>query len=342
MNFTRETRQFRFEVFRPTPARDGASAAFDARSLYVNSVLVGCKVYCVGALEHFNSASVCLWIMDLNTKTFTTCPSDAEVGKPGGGVCLCVYGDSLFTFGGEDPAHFRGENSTYLRKYDMVLGEWTLVDAKSPPRARAMCSGELIDEARFVLFGGYDLAAQLFLNETWVFDVRASVWSQVDVQGQAPCPRWTHESCASEDSGRDVQDVFIYGGYGGAGLLADLFILHCRRTGYRWSRPKVSGVIPPAMNGNRMTYFGGKILLSGGSGNGNGQHFLSIFDVQQKRWYEVHHYLGRAISYAADSYVVHGHGCVRDGISEHAAVACHEGVFLVFGSVGEGVMLKPE
>lgn len=345
--FTSETRSFEVQLYEAA-LRGEDKDKLDRGSLYANGILVGSHVYCIGSLQRSHNAppfiNVCKF--DLTTNTCYTW-RDPEGFPCGRGISLCLAGDALYAFGG---AVSQGQytHTTGLRKFDLVLHEWAEVETTDMPRPRAMCSGVLVGEKRFVVFGGY--MNQQFFNDTWVFDIERRTWKEVAVKGRRPRARWTHEACVSEDYGTGEQTVYIFGGYNQE-LLADLHMLHCSRSKYRWSQPAMKGAIPPSLNGHRMMYFQGKILLCGGS-TYQGYHFLSVYDVKERRWHAVRSMVGsviRSITGAlagserdADEYAVYGQYRLRGAtVSEHAAIPCSKGILLVFGSSSTSALLVP-
>ena len=322
----------------------------DRGSLYTNGVLVGSQVYCVGSLQRsYNTPpliNVCK--LDVTTNVCHTL-TDPEGVVCGQGISLCLTRDYLLTFGGSELVN-GATVARGLRKFDLVVEEWTDLETPDMPQPRAMCSGVLVDERRFVVFGGY-IEPQQYMSETWVYDLERRTWKEVAAQGQRPRGRWMHDACVSEDYGTGEQTMYMFGGYNGR-LLGDLHMLHCSRKRFRWSQPVVRGHYPPQMNGHRMMYFDGKILLCGGSAYRTSR-FLSVYEVNTGMWYEVQPYHGimtHMLAYALFDdderdtlkYVLYGHNRLDVArISAHAAVPCSKGLMLLFGTSSTRALLVP-
>lgn len=342
--FTSETRAFELQHYGTEPTGE-ADENVDTGAFYTNGVLVGSRVYCVGSLRKpsYLPPFINLCKFDLNSNTYSAChnPDDLACGRA---VSLCLTGDALYTYGGAIEI-VGGREIVGLLKFDLVLEEWIHVTSEVRPVVRAMCCGALVDQTRFVIFGGY--REGVYFNDTWVFHIDRRSWKEAKVQGQRPRARWAHEACVSDDFGTGEQTIYVFGGHN-ASALNDLYLLHCTREKYRWSQPDVTGNIPSRMTGHRMMYFDGKILLCGGSGT----DFFNVYDIHSRRWTRPQARVGTTLRSVAsaqfgregavDEYLVYGqHLLLRSTISEHAAIPCSKGLLILFGSSRSSALLVP-
>jgi hypothetical protein len=97
-------------------------------------------------------------------------------------------------------------------------GAWTEIKADPRPSARHLYAADFDSAAkRLLLFGGR--ASSGHLNDLWAFD--GSAWSQLEVAGEAPPPRSSHDAVFLADQ----RAFLIFGGAGEAEELADAWLL---------------------------------------------------------------------------------------------------------------------
>ena len=96
-----------------------------------------------------------------------------------------------------------------------------------------------IDDAHLLVFGGLNKNKRY--NDVWVFSWEEKAWTEVTVEGEAPEPR------AHFTATRFGNCIFVFGGYGGCGVVYnDMWVLHVGET-YRWENitEQIDGTGPP-------------------------------------------------------------------------------------------------
>lgn len=109
--------------------------------------------------------------------------------------------------------------------------KWTLISAVNPPAARARHAAFALDDENLLIFGGVNKRDRY--DDLCVYNCPSKTWSNVQAQGYShvsesgvtavirPGPR-AHFTAA-----KATNQIFIFGGYGGAGIVyGDLWVLH--------------------------------------------------------------------------------------------------------------------
>eukprot|EP00761_Pharyngomonas_kirbyi_P000739 gb/GECH01000739.1/.p1 GENE.gb/GECH01000739.1/~~gb/GECH01000739.1/.p1 ORF type:complete len:348 (+),score=26.14 gb/GECH01000739.1/:1-1044(+) len=134
-------------------------------------------------------------------------------------------------------------------------------------------------DSSLILFGGY---WHRDLNDLWLMrlDDNHPTFRQIHIQGSKPCPRGGHKA---EVIGRDM---FVFGGYGNASMLDDLWAFNLDRCSWRpvlyeSSPSPLSCKLPffGALNDQYMVVIGGERFSSV---DGASNSFL--FDFETRRW----------------------------------------------------------
>ncbi|MEK7654754.1 MAG: kelch repeat-containing protein [Pseudomonadota bacterium] len=124
--------------------------------------------------------------------------------------------DSLFLFGGQ------GQDKNYYNDMWRFQGQqWTqcLIQSQAPT-ARKGAATWLGHDGNLYIFGGigYQDGVLDYLNDLWCFNIRAQTWVQLSHTDIMPMPRL--ESQIWQDN---WGDVYMYGGLGASGSLADFW-----------------------------------------------------------------------------------------------------------------------
>ena len=175
-----------------------------------------------------------------------------------------------YLFGGEATARHAIDSALHRLE---VTGEgtaaWTklLLDhAPSPRVGHAQCAVD----SRLILFGGrtdVDMG-EGNLNDLWSFDTDAGKWTQLESDG-APSPRSFHRAAAVGDR------VYIFGGCGAEGRLADLYEYAMGRGVWSELPP------PPGVTGRggatlEPSFDGASLWLAGGFDGGETNELLRL------------------------------------------------------------------
>lgn len=108
--------------------------------------------------------------------------------------------------------------------------KWTLIHAANAPPPRARHVAFAIDDNNLLIFGGVDKRNRY--NDIWIYNCPSKSWTECTAEG------WQHTDEAGKSStitpaprahftaSKFHDRVFIYGGYGGAGIVhGDLWVL---------------------------------------------------------------------------------------------------------------------
>lgn len=123
--------------------------------------------------------------------------------------------DSLYLFGGQ------GQDKVYYNDMWRFQGQqWTPCPLQQAPTTRKGAATWLGHDGNLYIFGGigYQNGALDYLNDLWCFNIRLQVWTQIDDVDMMPMPR--AESQVWQDN---WGDVYMYGGFGASGNLADFW-----------------------------------------------------------------------------------------------------------------------
>jgi len=119
------------------------------------------------------------WIYDIATNTFeNVSPSVQPSLRWGSRMAYDTGSKRAILFGGSDGITAETLNDTWA--YDFHSNTWTeMKPAKSPPphHFAALTYHPLAD--RIVLFGGYNIPADKYLNDTWTYDHNNNTWTAV-------------------------------------------------------------------------------------------------------------------------------------------------------------------
>jgi N-acetylneuraminic acid mutarotase len=148
------------------------AVAFDPQSKKV--VLFSTFVNC----DNFG-CGVETWIYDIATNTFeNVAPSVQPSLRWGSRMAYDSESKRAILFGGSDGYTAETLNDTWA--YDFQTNTWTeMRPANSPPphHFAAMTYHPLAD--RVILFGGYIIQADKYLNDTWAYDYNSNTWTDL-------------------------------------------------------------------------------------------------------------------------------------------------------------------
>lgn len=109
--------------------------------------------------------------------------------------------------------------------------KWTLVPAANPPAARTRHAAFALDDENLLIFGGVNKRDRY--DDLCIYNCPSKSWSTVQAQGCSHVSESGVESIISPGprahftSAKASNRIFIFGGYGGAGIVyGDLWVLH--------------------------------------------------------------------------------------------------------------------
>ena len=148
------------------------SVAFNpiSKKVVLFSTFVNCDNYGCG---------VETWIYDIASNTFTNVmPALQPSLRWGSRMVYDTQSKRAILFGGSDGYTTETLNDTWA--YDFEANTWTeMKPASSPPphHFAAMTYHPLA--GRVILFGGYNIQADAFLNDTWAYDYASNTWTDL-------------------------------------------------------------------------------------------------------------------------------------------------------------------
>lgn len=195
----------------------------------------------------------------LNTNTLKWTVPQPVGPRPSGryGHTISTIGSTLYVFGGQCDDHFFDDLVSYdLSTLQSPNSKWNFIKPNSPsPPPRTNHTMITFDE-KLYLFGGTD--GKLWYSDTWCFDPRTLLWSQLDCAGYIPSPCEGHSATIVGDI------MYVFGGRSSEGKdLGSLSALkiHSRK----WFSFQNMGPGPSPRSGHSMTAFAGhKVLIMGG------------------------------------------------------------------------------
>lgn len=167
-----------------------AAAGWSVTPLQDNKLLVMGGHTKAGKLKkHEKLPPLPVWVVDLDTMTWTSLATTGDVPTARGGHTACpLPDDKIVIYGGED-----GHRRPLAEAHVLDLQEFTWrrieVTSKQAPVARSGHAATLVNNL-LVIFGGGSVAN--CFNDLWVLDLSSGAWSKPDVAGSSPTPRAGH------------------------------------------------------------------------------------------------------------------------------------------------------
>jgi N-acetylneuraminic acid mutarotase len=163
----------------------------------------------------------------------------------------------------------------------MVQGNNRAVQGQIPSRRFGYVS--VVDEGKFVLFGGFD--GSRWLNDMYVFDFSSKTrteiqaWTEIQARGVLPsarsCPAWA----------KDETHVYITGGYDGVERKADFFALDLST--YTWSEMPCLGTPPSPRYFHSCCLYGNRMYLYGGYSGSERLADMYAYDFETNHWSQI-------------------------------------------------------
>lgn len=177
-----------------------------------------------------------------------------------------------------DKIYYFGRGVGEVLGYDTVLEKAARVKRRGDgPRGIAGMSAVFAPwRSEIVTFGGR--GRRHCVNTTYAFNVESKTWKKLEMRGMAPDPR---DSPAAAILGTKM---FIYGGYGAAGPLGDLWIAELKNsTRSRWSLVRVDGNAPTSRRMPSLYCLGDVLLVFGQKRQGHADKFDTYLPAEG-RW----------------------------------------------------------
>lgn len=333
MNISQSTRHFNLEVFYfPNYMPESRADHYGSQAL-----LVGRFIYVTGNLlaQVYDSSEAAVIVID-SISGHVRCV-EAENGPRTSYHACILWGESLYLYGG-NPGNELVRNRMW--RYDLALEEFVTVDefGAKPLRHSHYIVGGLVETKSQFLIATTSSSTKIKLKavEVRLFDLPSQLWTVPDVAGKRPSCRLAAASCMV--NGR----FYLAGGWSGAFVFDDMYILDCRRT-LHWSEITFGREKPRTRLATLTRIPSTTFLVLGG---GVGQRFsdpeykkLRIFDMATSEWHVVEERRTPVIP------LEETHTFTVDGIQNvtlygHSAVATNNGILFLGGTSGKALLLK--
>ena len=189
----------------------------------------------------------------------------------------------LLVFGGRD-INYAALGDTWL--YDLVTGDWKAVDSPGPDPRFGHAVAVDQEAAKLILFGGQ--SADLFYNDTWIFDFESEIWTSLDTgSSPLPSPRYGLPAAIDGDGKFIVSHGFTF-----EGRFDDTWSLDLSTGEWTEISPTSGETRPLKRCLHEMAWDrdSGTLLLYGGCSSGFGpcpQGDLWAFDPAARAWTEL-------------------------------------------------------
>lgn len=215
-------------------------------------------------------------------KWISKIPNDSDKVRPGNRGCVAVYGSNkLIAFGGMDD-QFLVKNDLWM--YESLTNTWKQMIAdnvQGSPSTRyshaMVCIGSEV-----VMFGGNRKAYIHNLNDTWLYDTNANVWTQkiANDSPNSPLARGGHKMVWDGSKG------IMFGGYNDTAThMSDLWWYDPATN--VWTQKIENGAFgsPVARSGHEMVWDGTRVIMFGGN-DGTLKNDLWWYDPVTNIWKE--------------------------------------------------------
>jgi TIR domain/Galactose oxidase, central domain len=167
----------------------------------------------------------------------------------------------VIMFGGETTTS--SFNDTWA--YDPAAYTWTAIDPTRPSPTARSAHAMAYDQVtrRVIMFGGLNEAGAA-LDDTWAYDPRASVWTELTPLGKVPPARSGHALAYDPVTHR----LIMFGGFGDAGVpLNDTWAYDPEANA--WTELTPLGTAPPTRSAHAMVYDPAthRLIMFGGFGD---------------------------------------------------------------------------
>jgi hypothetical protein len=124
--------------------------------------------------------------------------------------------DRFLIFGGQtDGTPFLGD------LWALDANGWAEITSEPKPSPRNFYAMVATDSASVVLFGGNSQEGPGPVNDLWFLDTKNDTWTQVQVEGEGPTPRYGHDAVWLPDT----RKLIVFGGHDTSGDVNDLWEL---------------------------------------------------------------------------------------------------------------------
>ena len=233
-------------------------------------ILVGSKVYVLGALGRAGNHGMTIAICDLEELEWEWVEDTSEDAPHLNSHTCFLVDDRVYAVGGICKG--RSEKySSHMFWLDLTLLEWRKIHGYGKqPCERAWHSGGFLEHRRkYVMFGGFSKTRILY-NDIWVYCVDTQTWAAPKVKGKWPTDVYGAAACTMGEQ------VAFFGGLQNRGFYGDLHILDCRYTELNWSTLLLQTKVLRSFAS--LTYLNGRFIVFGGYAHNSHKNQVLIFE----------------------------------------------------------------
>ncbi|OAY67052.1 Acyl-CoA-binding domain-containing protein 4 [Ananas comosus] len=148
------------------------------------------KLVVVAGHSKESSDTVRVWLLDLETNSWSAVDTSGKVPKARGGQSVTLVGSRLIMFGGEDNSRRLLNDLNILNLKTMT---WDLAETKkAAPAPRFDHTAAMLGNQYLLTFGGSSYST--CFNDLHILDLQTMEWSQLESQGAYVTPRGGHAS----------------------------------------------------------------------------------------------------------------------------------------------------
>lgn len=227
---------------------------------------------------------------------------DVPKSRSSHGVSCVDDGKKLVLWGGEHAPRVPVPTDTYI--YSIETGHWSSLAASEAPPPRVAHAQAAIGNTVFVHGGRREVAEDSALGDLHAFDVMTGRWSELSATGTTPCARNYHAACSGGNA------LYVFGGCGSAGRLADLWRYDC--SSGKWEELPSSDAIKG--RGGAGFVAGQSNLWVIGGFTGKESSDIHRFDLIAGAWHQVEASSSNEREFTARSVFGRGfHSCTASG-----------------------------
>ena len=275
--------------FRWEPVRWSRSA-FEVNRHGMSAVVVGRHVYLLGGYDKETPREVWkTFVVDAAEEfKWRRLPLEGDLPDARSSHASWLHRDAIYVYGGKSlQAGWQWEFKSDLWRFDLALQEFSeMVPSGVDLGGRRGHSASVVEALKVcVVYGGNGGNGPM--EELRCIDMETLHCSAPVPTGMSPGQMHDHGTCVVGNT------IFLFGGYPSRFNLVTsgqiLTLLHCTRSGLRWSQPKLfgAGAIPRWRWGSTLTLCGSRIYLVGGQTGGRYASRFHFLNISTRQWYTV-------------------------------------------------------
>ncbi len=213
------------------------------------------------------------WTYNLSNNKWTEMKPSSKPGGRHSHAMVSIYGDDKVVLFGGYKSSSAANNETWV--YDLSDNNWTQKSPSTKPATRAYHDlASVYNDDQVVLFGGYNLNKDTYLNDTWVYDLNLDKWTKKS-PSTAPSARKGHEMA----NVYKTKEIVLFGGnVSGIDVINDTWVYNLSKD--QWTNKNPLGNKPTARRGHGMAAIHGtkKVMIFGSDDQ------TWIYDLSTNTW----------------------------------------------------------